>query len=120
MTVHDGAEDTGGRPAMTLLDVRIRYAPRLVMIRLAGDLDLSSVHRLRDTVGSVAATGCPATLVVLDLGGITFCDIAGLEALEGAAASLREAGKELMLSAVPDRVLTLMELTGVALAVGRR
>jgi anti-anti-sigma factor len=103
-----------------VLDVRIRYTPTLPVVRLAGDLDLSSVHLLADALDSIAATNCPAPLVVLDLSEVTFCDITGLQGIEDGGSTMAAAGKELMLYHPPSRVVKLIEMTGIARGLGRR
>ena len=96
------------------LEVRIQFAPTLPLVRLSGELDLDSLHLLTDALDSVAATSCPAELVVLDLAAVTFCDVAGLRSLEQCALSLEMAGKQLMLYHPPRSVTRLMAMTGVA------
>ena len=117
MTVKDrsDAEADGG-----VLDIRIRYSPALPLVRLAGDLDLDTVHSLRDALDAVANPGCPAKMVLLDLRALTFCDIAGLQGIEDAAADLAVAGKELVLYGTPPRVTGLIEMTGVARGLVQR
>lgn len=118
MTVDDPPSDTAdvsetfelsGR-----LDVRIRYSPTLPLVRVAGELDQHTVHTLVDALDAVADPGCPATMVLLDLRALTFCDISGLKGIEVAASALQSAGKELVLYATPPRVTGLIEMTGVA------
>ena len=97
-----------------VLTVRIRFTPDQPVIRLAGELDLASLHLLADALDSVATTECTGNLVVLDLSGVTFCDVAGLRAVEMCAASLEAADKQLLLYKTPDRITKLIAITGVA------
>lgn len=113
----DSPDQQPGRRDDTLvsaLEVRIQFAPTLPLVRLSGELDLDSLHLLTDAVESIAATACPAELVVLDLAAVTFCDVAGLRALEQCALSLEMLGKQLMLYHLPRAVTRLMTMTGVA------
>jgi anti-anti-sigma factor len=103
-----------------VLDVRIRFTPTLPVVRLSGELDLSSVHLLADALGSIAAANCPAPLVVLDLTDITFCDITGLQGIEDGGRMMTAAGKELLLYHPPQRVTKLIEMTGIARSLSRR
>lgn len=112
MTVHDGAD--------ACLDVRIRFAPTLPVVRLAGELDVSSIHLVRDSIESLAAAACSSATVLLDLSRVTFCDVAGLRAIEEATAVLTGTGKELVLYAVPRNVVRLIAVTGVAAHLARR
>lgn len=97
-----------------VLTVRIRFTPNLPVIRLAGELDLASLHLLADALDCVAATECTGNLVVLDLSGVTFCDVAGLRALEMCAAALEAADKQLLLYDTPAQIIRLITITGVA------
>lgn len=98
----------------SVLDVRIRFTPHLPTVRLAGELDLDSLHLLTDALDAIAASACPADLVVLDLADVRFCDVAGLRAIEMCAATLTAVGKELVLYDTPPQVMKLIEITGVA------
>jgi anti-sigma B factor antagonist len=126
MTVRDHAKDFVTGPVGTTADsgavltVRIRFTPDLPVVRLAGELDLASLHLLADALDSVAATECTGNLVVLDLSGVTFCDVAGLRAVEMCASSLEAADKQLVLYATPDRITKLIAITGVARHLVRR
>lgn len=120
MTVHEqAASDADDEPSEQLelsgrLEVRIRYSPNLPLVRVAGALDLSTVHSLIDALDAVADPECPARMVLLDLRALTFCDISGLQGIEDAASALAAVGKELVLYATPPRVSGLIEMTGVA------
>ncbi|UMG91676.1 STAS domain-containing protein [Nocardioides sp. TF02-7] len=127
MSVHDeappqptGPEDQQPYELSGGLDIRIRYSPSLPLVRLAGDLDSHTVHSLHDALGAVADADCPATMVLLDLGALTFCDVSGLQGIEDAATRLATAGKDLVLYATPPRVASLIEMTGVARRLLRR
>jgi len=115
-TTSDSPYPPAGREEafVSALDVRIQFAPKLPLVRLSGELDLDSLHLLTDALDAIAATSCPAELVVLDLAAVTFCDVAGLRALEQCALSLEMVGKQLMLYHPPRSVTRLMTMTGVA------
>lgn len=98
----------------SVLDVRIRFTPTLPIVRLCGELDISSVHLLADALTCIATAACRAEVVVLDLSGVTFCDVAGLRAVETCGDTLQAAGKELVLYRPPHRVTKLISITGVA------
>ncbi|MDZ5620967.1 STAS domain-containing protein [Nocardioides bizhenqiangii] len=123
MTVRDRHEDfVAGHPmfpgesndSSPLLTVRIRFTPNLPVVRLSGELDIASLHLLTDALDSVAAASCPGDLVVLNLAGITFCDVAGLRMIEMCAATLAAADKELILYDAPPQLRKLIKITGVA------
>lgn len=106
------ATSVSAEPA-TILGVRIRYTPSLPMVRISGELDLSCAHLLLDAVRSAADSACPAEVVALDLAGLTFCDLAGVRAIIGAAQALEELGKELRVCSPPSCVLRVVELSGI-------
>ena len=103
-----------------VLVVRIRYTPTLPVVRLSGELDMSSIHLLADALESIATANCPAPLVVLDLTDITFCDITGLQGIEDGGTMLAAAGKELLLYHPPERITKLIDMTGIARTLSRR
>ena len=96
------------------LEVRIRFDPRLPFVRLTGELDLASAHLVSDALDTVAATAYDAQMVVLDLAGLTFCDVAGLRCVEACGLTLEEAGLRLVLYQPPVRVMRLIASSGVA------
>ncbi len=130
MSVQDRRDEdvAGGRPISrsrsaepaSLLTVRIVFTPSLPVIRLRGELDLASLHLLADALDSIAAAACSGTSVLLDLSGVTFCDVAGLRAIDMCSAALEAAGNRLVLHAPPPQVLKLIGITGVAQHLVRR
>jgi anti-anti-sigma factor len=121
MTVRDQIDDvviardhltpaTSGTTA--ILDVRIRFTPTLPVVWLAGEVDLSSQHLLTDAVDCIIAASCPAGLVALDLSDVTFCDVAGVRAMEASAVALAAAGKELLIHHPPPPVTKLIAMSG--------
>lgn len=113
--VHDAAfRSDGAGESAAVLDVRVRFTPALPVVRLVGDLDLSSAHLVVEAIETLAVTTAPDASVVLDLGRVRFCDVAGLRGLEVASVVLAGFGKELVLYGVPETVARLISLTGVA------
>ena len=125
MTVRDRHDDfVAGHPSSIdsapLLTVRIRFTPNLPVIRLSGELDLASLHLLADALDAIAAASCAGNLVMLDLSGVTFCDVAGLRAIEMCDAALEAADKQLLLYDTPPQITKLIAITGVARHVIQR
>jgi anti-sigma B factor antagonist len=118
MMLHDGKESAlpiaTDRYRSHCLDVRIRFDRSLPLVRLSGELDVSSAHLVRDAVASSAAAACPSATVVVDLERVTFCDVAGLRALEDAALALAGDGHEMVLYHVPPTVSRVISLAGVS------
>ena len=100
-----------------ILDVRIRFAPSLPLVRLAGELDVESSHVLTDAIESLAASHCPAELVVLDLAEVRFCDMAGLRAIQWCSTALSATGKHLVLYHPPAAVTKLISMSGMPAGV---
>ena len=100
------------RPA-SALDVRIHFAPSLPLVRLAGELDIGSLHLLTDALHSVTAAARTADVVVIDLAAVTFCDVAGLRTLEQCGLALEMDGKQLVLYSPPRTVTRLMAVTRI-------
>ena len=101
-------EDKGGRVAefvkATADDERSR-------LRVAGEVDIASVEDLL-----TEARGCldgPATLLEVDLGGVTFIDSSGLGALVQIRTAAADRGKRMELTDVPPSVSRLIDLTGL-------
>lgn len=123
MTVADRPSDVrtrGAREIGACLDVRIRVTPALAMVRLAGELDLSSVHLLNDAVAAISVAAPAAPTVLVDLAGVTFCDVTGLRGLQDAAAHTERVGKQLVLYGTPACVTRLVAVTGVARELSSR
>lgn len=98
--------------APPVLDVRIQFEPHLSMVRLTGELDIASAHLLLDAVGVITTTST-TEMVVLDLAGVTFCDVAGLRAIETCAVAADRAGTRLVLHQVPCLVRRLILTSAV-------
>ena len=94
--------------SLDVLTVALEFAESAVVIRLFGELDLSTGPQLGKAFADAAASD-PA-LVVLDLYALTFIDAAGLRAI------LREneqLGKRLIVQGACSRVRWLFTVAGV-------
>ena len=79
-------------------------------VAVEGDCDVHTSGALREAVKNAqAATGD----VVIDLAGVDFMDSTGLGVLVGALTRSREAGTTLELARPGERVLRLLQLTGL-------
>lgn len=87
-----------------------RHSQRSVL-RLQGELDVSTRDRLRHAVDS-ALEGHPPILVV-DLSGLDFADCAGLSILVCAQKLLMAGGSELVTVGAKPIVRRLLQLTGL-------
>jgi anti-anti-sigma factor len=84
-----------------------------VVVAVAGEVDLSTVSELRQTLTEVI--GPPRREVIVDLAAVDFIDAGGVGALVGAASEAARAGVKFRLqtpSPPVDRVLSLAKLDG--------
>lgn len=93
-----------------ILTLHVRRRPGSVLVAAAGEIDISTVPRLRAVLDSAAAEGLR---VIVDLEEITFIDASGLGALACAAGRAAAAGGSLHVTAVPSRVRRLLAITGL-------
>jgi|SRR5579875_23485 len=77
------------------------------VVTVAGDLDMSNVETLRETVASITAT--PPPRLVFDLSGLRFIDSAGISVLLGAIANV----EQVQLRDPSPAVRRVVELTGL-------
>jgi anti-anti-sigma factor len=106
----------GSRAALAdsqTLDVEVRFLPSLSVIRLRGELDLSTWHLLQDAVESLTARPCSGCVVLLDLRDLDFCDSKGLEAIRDAKLMLAGADAQLVLGDPPGALRRLLHITGL-------
>jgi anti-anti-sigma factor len=75
---------------------------------VAGDLDVVSAPEVREALKAAVSAH---DRVVVDCGGLTFCDCTGLSALLAAARTAKTADSELRLCAVPHTLARLLRLT---------
>ena len=83
------------------------------VIRVRGELDLSTAGRLCRTVQAVAGAR-RRTRVLLDLSELQFCDSTGLRALVGAVREVEISGGRAALVVPPDGMLArILDLSGL-------
>jgi len=81
------------------------------VVRVHGDLDLTTAPRLREAVVRVVTTG--DTRVVLDLHGVPFVDSTGLGVLVGLLKRARSLGGDLRLVSESTSLQGVLELTAL-------
>ncbi|MFD7417074.1 STAS domain-containing protein [Kitasatospora purpeofusca] len=77
---------------------------------LVGDLDIETLAPAAEALDALVAQGPGA--VVIDLGGVGFCDSSGLNVLLRTRIAAERGGLELRLAAVPPTVMRVFDLTG--------
>lgn len=96
---------------MSQLEVRTRTTASGPVIELAGELDHDSAPEIRDILPGLAIE--PGQQLVVDLGGLTFCDSTGLTILIAARNIALAAHSTIVLTAVPDRVSRILGIVGL-------
>ncbi|MYW05944.1 STAS domain-containing protein [Streptomyces sp. SID3343] len=84
----------------------------LALAHIVGELDIATAPRLRAQALALIEQG--HRHLILDLGGVTFCDSSGFNALVGIFRCAKTADGTLVLAAVPDRLERLLDLTGLS------
>lgn len=84
------------------------------IVRVTGELDLSTHDRLADELTSIAAGG---GAVVVDLAECDFIDSSGIRALLIGGKAAEQAGGTLSLAAPKPHVVRILDVTGVASAL---
>ncbi|MEV4548915.1 STAS domain-containing protein [Nonomuraea wenchangensis] len=95
---------------MPLLNVHCRPLSTGVLITVTGELDVTNAADLESLLERSTPPGEP---VVLDLGGLTFMDCAGLHLLLRQQDRLRRQAAHLHVAAVHGSPANLLRLTGV-------
>jgi anti-sigma B factor antagonist len=96
-------------PVPGALTIQSRREGDVLLVSLAGELDLASAPDLERELQAGENTG--PSRVVIDLGGLGFMDSTGLQALLRARERANEAGYALALRRGPHQVQRVFELT---------
>ncbi|MEU3727213.1 anti-sigma factor antagonist [Streptomyces sp. NPDC031705] len=84
--------------------------PGTALVTVSGEVDFHSAAALLETL--LAALLSYRTAVAVDLGQVTFCDCAGLNALLAARAAADRAHRRMRVTTTSRRVDRLLHLTG--------
>ncbi|GLY22428.1 hypothetical protein Misp04_21600 [Micromonospora sp. NBRC 101691] len=84
-------------------------------MRLVGEIDMLTAAQLSSAVNEILAD--PPPRVVLDLGGVTFCDSQGLGTLVVLSRKASHAQSLLVLTHVGDFLLRVLDITGLRSAL---
>lgn len=82
-------------------------------MHVEGELDLPTAGKLSEVALAVTETGRTSRLVI-DLGGVSFCDSSGLGALVAAQKACTKQGIRMLLRRPNDQICRLLTLTGLA------
>jgi anti-anti-sigma factor len=97
-----------------VLGCRIEMRPdrERVQVLLDGELDLATVESIGAELEALRVAGWQQ--VVLDLGGVSFMDVAGVRLLLGAFEQSDQVGERFEIVAASPQVVRILELTGNA------
>ncbi|MGW0070951.1 STAS domain-containing protein [Streptosporangium sandarakinum] len=96
---------------MTALTVDVRDLPAGTVLEVTGELDFTTVGGFHDVLRRLALR--PGQRLVIDLGGLTFCDSTGITAFLAARNVALDAGADVALAAVPAPTLRVLGVIGL-------
>ena len=97
-------------PGTGVLRLRIRAGGRrVVVVEASGEIDLTTAPALETALETLPVPPPPGPLVVLDLSGLDFCDVVGLNAMVRTARVLARRGARLALVAPPWSFMKLLQ-----------
>ncbi len=85
------------------------------VVTVIGEIDMSSVSQMSGAVERLLVDAPPR--IVLDLGGVTFCDSQGLGTLVALSHKARMVQSVLVLTNVGDFMLRVLDITGLRAAL---
>ena len=92
------------------LTIEVRHGRGYAIVTVAGEIDISTVTRLRERLFELAPSGRP---LMADLDRVGFMDSAGLSALAGAAKRAAACGGSLQVVCARPTTRQLLRLTGL-------
>jgi len=107
MKIQDPPDEIGGA---------VRFSAELLngevptVVKLLGELDLSTAPQLEARLEELAADGAD---VRLDLSSLSFCDSSGISAMVTAAKRVRKRGGHLSIVSPQPAVRSVLEITGL-------
>jgi anti-anti-sigma factor len=110
MKLLHSADESCVRREFGRLDIGVAGSGAVVLISLAGELDVSNHQRLRECLYEVSAAG--ATEVILDVEHLTFMDSRGLSVLVDCHRLMKAAGGTFSILAPTHIMKRLFDVTG--------
>lgn len=107
------AVDAAGGPAQVQAEMSLPVLsrPAFTVERLAGDLDIATTPALRERLFGVLGPGM--RLLIIDLSGVSFCDVSALAVLIGTQRRARGLGITVRLAAPRPQTAKLLCDTGL-------
>jgi len=93
------------------LTVQTEQHDAVVVVSVAGELDMATAPQLQDQVADLLGKG--RSRIVFDLSSLSFCDSTGLSVFVRAKNSSDEAGGAVRLAAPQRGVLRILEVSGL-------
>jgi anti-anti-sigma factor len=93
------------------MSLSVLSRPAFTIARLEGDLDIGTTPVLRERLLSVLGPG--VRLLIIDLSGVSFCDVSALAVLIGTQRRARGLGSTVLLAAPRPQMAKLMRVTGL-------
>jgi anti-sigma B factor antagonist len=109
MTAVDATEGPAQVGAEASVSVLSR--PAFTLVRLEGELDIATTPALRERLLSVISPGM--RLLIIDLSGVSFCDVSALAMLVGTQRRARGLGIPVRLAAPRAQTAKLLRVTGL-------
>src|SRR6266478_2932707 len=91
--------------------VSVLSRPAVTIARLEGELDIATTPALRERLLSVFGPGL--RLLIIDLSGVSFCDVSALAVLVGTQRRARGLGVAVRLAAPRPQVAKSLRVTGL-------
>jgi anti-sigma B factor antagonist len=92
------------------LTIEVRQGHGYAIMTAAGEIDISTVTRLRERLFDIAASGHP---LVVDFDHVGFIDSVGLAVLVGTANRAAAHGGSLQVACAPPKIRELLRLAGL-------
>jgi anti-sigma B factor antagonist len=107
------ALDAPGWPALPPVEASLSVLrrPGITIARLEGELDIATIPALRERLLGVFSPGM--RLLIIDLSGVSFCDVTALAALIGTQSRARGRGIIFRLAAPRPQMAKLLRITGL-------
>jgi anti-anti-sigma factor len=109
MTAVDAAR--GPAQVQAEMSVSVLSRPAVTIVRLEGELDIATTPSLRERLLSVFGPGL--RLLIINLSGVSFCDVSALAVLVATQRRARRLGITVRLAAPCPQMAKLLRVTGL-------
>jgi anti-sigma B factor antagonist len=99
------------------IDVRCGSSASEIVVRVTGEIDMAAVPVVSAALEPHLERAVPGTKLSVDLSGVTFMSLHGVNLLLEAADSARSRGAALRVVGCPPRLMRLLVLTGMDAAL---